>query len=145
MTDPKGALLPMPSSSTPSWSFTATMGSILVSFIILSVIAMTNAKGALPLATSNTPLWFHMITANMGSILFPCIILSMLFHGLALRYPTIKQLGWIITTTSSVVMTLAGIPFMYDYFSNGGSVKYVRAIPNFSVSVCRFYQSYLAM
>ena len=74
-----------------------------------------------------------------------CIILSMFFYRLAPRYPTAKQSAWILTTISSAVMTLASIPFLYDYFSNGGSVKYVRIIPNLSVTVCRFFQSFLAM
>ena len=69
----------------------------------------------------------------------------MSFYRLAPRYPTAKQSAWILTTISSAVMTLASIPFLYDYFSNGGSVKYVRIIPNLSVTVSRFFQSYLAM
>jgi len=69
----------------------------------------------------------------------------MSFYRLAPRYPTAKQSAWILTTISSAVMTLASIPFLYDYFSNGGSVKYVRIIPNLSVTVSRFFQSYLAI
>jgi hypothetical protein len=105
--------------------------------------AMTGAKGVPPMATSNTPPWSP--TATMGSILFSCFILSMSYYRLAPRYPSTKQSAWILTTISSAVMTLASIPFLYDYFSNGGSVKYVRMIPNLSVTVSRFFQSYLAM
>ena len=105
--------------------------------------AMIGADGVLPVATLNTPPWSS--TATMGSILFSCIILSMSFYRLAPRYPTDKQSAWILTTISSAVMTLASIPFLYDYFSNGGSVKYIRIIPNLSITVSRFFQSYLAM
>jgi len=104
---------------------------------------MTGANGVFPMATSNTPPWSS--TATMGSILFSCIILSMSYYRLAPRYPTAKQSAWILTTISSAVMTLASIPFLYDYFSNGGNVKYVRMIPNLSVTISRFFQSYLAM
>ena len=105
--------------------------------------AMTGAKGVPPLATSNTPPW--SFTATMGSILFSCVFLSMSYYRLAPRYPAVKQSAWILTTISSAIMTLASIPFLYDYFSNGGSVKYVRVIPNFSVTVSRFFQAYLVM
>jgi len=105
--------------------------------------AMTGANGVFTMATSNTPPWSS--TATLGSILFSCIILSISFYRLAPRYPTAKQSAWILTTISSAVMTLASIPFLYDYFSNGGSVKYVRTIPNLTVTVSRFFQSYLAM
>jgi len=69
----------------------------------------------------------------------------MSYYRLAPRYPSVKQSAWILTTVSSAVMTLASIPFLYDYFSNGGSVKYIRIIPNLSITVSRFFQSYLAM
>lgn len=42
-------------------------------------------------------------------------------------------------------MTLASLPFLYDYFSHGASVKYVRNVPNLSVAANRFFQSYLAI
>ena len=69
----------------------------------------------------------------------------MSYYRLAPRYPTAKQLAWILTTISSAIMTLASIPFLYDYFSNGASVKSVRIIPNLSVTISRFFQSYLAV
>jgi hypothetical protein len=76
-------------------------------------------------------------------ILFSSAILSMAYHLLAPHYPTAKKSAWILTTFSSTVMTLSSLPFLYDYFSNGGSVKYVRDIPKFSVAINRFFQSYL--
>ena len=102
--------------------------------------AMTGANGV---ATTNTPPWSS--TATMAWVLFSWIILSISFYRLAPRYPTAKQSAWILTTISSAVMTLSSIPFLYDYFSNGGSVKYVRMIPSLSISVSRFFQSYLVM
>ena len=135
----------MVTSKTPPWSFTATISSILLSCIVLLISAMTGAKAkdVLPMATSYTSPW--SFTATMGSILFSCIILSMAFYLLAPRYPTAKKSAWILATITCIVMILSSIPFLYDYFSNGGSVKYVRMIPNLSVTACRFYQSYLAM
>ena len=105
--------------------------------------ALTGAKGVPPMATSNTPPWSS--TTTMGSILFSCFILAMSYYRLAPRYPSVKQSAWILTTFSSAIMTLASTPFLYDYFSNGGSVKYIRIIPNLSITVSRFFQSYLAM
>ena len=131
------------SNTNPPWSSTATMGSILFSCFILSMSAMIGAKGGLPKAPSNTSPW--SFTASVGSILFSCIILSMAYYQLAPRYQTAKQLRWILTTITSAVMILASIPFLYDYFSNGGSVKCIRILPNLSVTACRFFQSFLAM
>lgn len=62
---------------------------------------------------------------------------------MAARYTTAKQSAWILTTISSAIMTLASLPFLYDYFSNGGSVKYVRVMPSLSIAANRFFQSYL--
>ena len=42
-------------------------------------------------------------------------------------------------------MTLVSLPFLYDYFSNGGSVKYIRTVPNLAVAANRFFQSYMAV
>jgi hypothetical protein len=105
--------------------------------------AMAGANGVPPMVASNIPPWSSPTTA--GSILFSCFILLMSFYRLAPRYASVKQSAWILTTISSAVMTLASLPFLYDYFSNGGSVKYVRIIPNFSLAATRFFQSYLVM
>lgn len=41
-------------------------------------------------------------------------------------------------------MSVASLPFLWDYFLGGGSVKHIRALPVFAISVNRFFQSYLA-
>jgi hypothetical protein len=92
--------------------------------------------------TSNTP-WSSTTTAS--SIIFSCIIFSMSFYRLApTHYPSVKQSAWILTAISSAVMSLASLPFLYDYLSNGGDVKSIRDIPNLSLAACRFFQSHLA-
>lgn len=96
------------------------------------------------MATSNnSQLWYFTTSGGSLMILFSSVILSMAYHRLAPLYPTVRKSAWILTTISSTVMTLSSLPFLYDYFSHGGSVKYVRDIPRFSVAVNRFFQSYL--
>ena len=137
-------VLPMATSNTPTWSSIAGIGPILFSCSILSISVMIGSNVVLPSPNAtNTPPW--SFTASVGSILFSCIILSMSYYRLAPRYPSAKQSAWILTTFSSTVMSLASIPFLYDYFSYGGSVKYVRTMPNLSIIVSRFFQSYLAV
>ncbi|KAF8800051.1 hypothetical protein BYT27DRAFT_7227575 [Phlegmacium glaucopus] len=104
---------------------------------------MAGANGALPMVSLPNPSWFS--TSSIGSLLLSCMILSTSYYRLSPRYSTTKQSAWILTTISSAVMTLASLPFLYDYFSNGGSVKYVRTVPNLSVAANRFFQSYLAI
>ncbi|EDR04263.1 uncharacterized protein LACBIDRAFT_304801 [Laccaria bicolor S238N-H82] len=71
--------------------------------------------------------------------------LSASYYSLAPRYGTPKQTSWILTTVSSAVMTIASLPFLYDYFSYGGSVKHVRTLPMLSIAATRFFQTYLAV
>ncbi|KAF5353697.1 hypothetical protein D9758_008682 [Tetrapyrgos nigripes] len=56
---------------------------------------------------------------------------------------TERKLSWIITSVASLVMTVQSIPFLYDYFMSGGSVKSVRAAPTLAVAANRFFQAYL--
>ncbi|KAJ3860944.1 hypothetical protein EV359DRAFT_74931 [Lentinula novae-zelandiae] len=56
---------------------------------------------------------------------------------------TSKQVAWIITTTASFVMTIASLPFVWDYFAGRGDVKRVGAFPELAVPANRFFQAYL--
>lgn len=56
-----------------------------------------------------------------------------------------KQTSWILTAISSATMSLASLPFLWDFLANGGSVQHVRtSLPVFAVWVNRFFQAYLA-
>ncbi|KAK7451296.1 hypothetical protein VKT23_012637 [Stygiomarasmius scandens] len=59
------------------------------------------------------------------------------------RKKTEKKLSWIITSIASLIMTLQSIPFLYDYFESGGSVRDVRTAPTLAVAANRFFQAYL--
>ena len=101
------------------------------------------------MATSNTPPWSSTATTT-GSIFFSCFLLSMSFLPTASGYalPNCQTIrldhNSYFKANSSTVVTLTSIPFLYDYFSNGGNMKYIRSIPNLSVMVCRSFQSYMA-
>ncbi|KAJ4469892.1 hypothetical protein J3R30DRAFT_1522572 [Lentinula aciculospora] len=58
-------------------------------------------------------------------------------------FTSAKQVAWIITTTASFVMTIASLPFVWDYFAGRGDVKRVRAFPELAVTANRFFQAYL--
>jgi hypothetical protein len=66
-----------------------------------------------------------------------------LYHLLAPLYSTPKQLSWILTTTSSAVMTISSIPFFVDFITNGGNVADVRLSPVFAYAANRIFQAYL--
>ena len=104
--------------------------------------AMTGAKGVPPIATSNTPQWSS--TATMGSILFSASSFQCSFTDwlLATQLPN-NQLGF--SQLSPVQLWLLLVFLFYMITFQMGSVKYVRIIPNLSVTVCRFFQSFLAM
>ncbi|KAF8066611.1 hypothetical protein FPV67DRAFT_1416858 [Lyophyllum atratum] len=66
------------------------------------------------------------------------------FHLLAPFFPSTKQTSWILTTLASAGMSLASLPFLWDYLSNEGRVTHVRTLPAFAVMANRFFQAYLA-
>jgi hypothetical protein len=66
-----------------------------------------------------------------------------LYHLLAPMYSTPKQLSWILTTTSSAVMTISSLPFILDYITARGSVVDVRLSPVFAYIANRIFQAYL--
>ncbi|KIK63437.1 hypothetical protein GYMLUDRAFT_241915 [Collybiopsis luxurians FD-317 M1] len=65
------------------------------------------------------------------------------FAGSRFGITTPKQVSWIITTLASFTMTVASLPFVYDYFAGRGDVKGVRAFPELAVFANRFFQGYL--
>jgi len=76
---------------------------------------------------------------------FISILLSFLvvYHMLAPLYSTPKQLSWVLTSVASAGMTIASLPFMWDYLTSGGNVQSVRTLPVLSLAVNRFFQAYL--
>ncbi|KAJ3994601.1 hypothetical protein F5050DRAFT_1713551 [Lentinula boryana] len=58
-------------------------------------------------------------------------------------FTSAKQVAWIITTAASFIMTIASVPFVWDYFAGRGDVKRVRAFPELAVVANRFFQAYL--
>jgi len=88
-----------------------------------------------------------LFNEHMHMLLFSPFFLSFLglamsYHLMALLCPTTKQASWILTTISSGVMSLASMPFLWAYLTGGG-MKSIRVLPQFAVSVVRFFQAYL--
>lgn len=108
--------------------------------------AMAGANGAPSMvsqaSTSNIP-WSS--STSISSVIVSCIILSTSYYKLSPRWSNAKQSAWILTTISSAIMSLVSLPFLYDYFVNGGNVKYIRTLPNFAIAANRFFQSYLVV
>lgn len=85
-------------------------------------------------------LWdvFHSSTFITALLAF-CTI----YHYLASLYTTPKQLSWILTTVASATMTLASVPFVWDYISSGGDVTSVRTFSSLTYITTRIFQAYL--
>ena len=78
------------------------------------------------------------------SILIGAAILFLsVFLYFAPGYPLSKQRAWILTAVGSSTMSLASLPFVYDFLKSGTLAALVRR-PWLSDSACRFFQSYLA-
>jgi hypothetical protein len=73
-----------------------------------------------------------------------CLALATFYHVLAPIFPNVKQSSWILTTLTSAVMSIVSMPFLWDYFVGGWSVKSVRTLPILSVTAVRFFQAHLA-
>lgn len=69
--------------------------------------------------------------------------LLVLYHACAQRFNTLKQLSWILTVASSLVMTFASLPFVYDLLVARGRVSSVNIRQNFAATILRFFQAYL--
>jgi hypothetical protein len=85
---------------------------------------------------------YYALTSSPFLMSFMGLVLSFFFASP--RYPATKQTSWILTTISSFVMSVASFPFLWDYCIGGGSVKHIRTLPVFAISINRFFQSYLA-
>ncbi|KAK0199639.1 hypothetical protein DFS33DRAFT_1267464 [Desarmillaria ectypa] len=84
-----------------------------------------------------------MVPAKQYSVVAQSFVaLFCVYHLLAPRFATSKQLSWIITTVVSCIMTLTSLPFLWDYATNH-SVKDVAHIPHLAVPANRFFQAYL--
>jgi hypothetical protein len=86
--------------------------------------------------------------AILGYISSPFFIsllaLATSYHILAPLFPTVKQKSWILTAITSAVMSMGSLPFLWDYFVGGCSVKNVRMASTFSVIAVRYFQAHLA-
>ncbi|RDB16601.1 hypothetical protein Hypma_002800 [Hypsizygus marmoreus] len=93
----------------------------------------------------DTTLLHDSILRFTSSTLFLSFLgLVLAFHLLVSTHATTRQTSWILTTITSGIMSLASLPFLWDYISKGGSVKYIRTLPAFAVAMNRFFQAYLA-
>jgi hypothetical protein len=73
--------------------------------------------------------------------LISLLALATSYHILAPLFPTVKQKSWILTAITSGVMSMASLPFLWDYFVGGCSVKNVRLASTFSVNMVRYFQA----
>jgi hypothetical protein len=76
--------------------------------------------------------------------LISLLALATFYHILAPLFPTVKQKSWILTAFTSAVMSLASLPFLWDYLVGGCSVKNVRMSSTFTVIIVRYFQAHLA-
>ncbi|KAH6601303.1 hypothetical protein BASA50_001696 [Batrachochytrium salamandrivorans] len=81
---------------------------------------------------------------------FSCalVVQAILFFGTRRLWPwaftTSAQTSWILTTTSSVFMTLASLPFLFDYLTHGSDLSRMPLLNSPSAVVCSmFFISYL--
>lgn len=65
------------------------------------------------------------------------------YHLLCPVYTTSKQLSWILTTVTSAIMTIASLPFLWRYFTSGGSVTSIPALSWLAEAANRLFQAYL--
>ncbi|TFK47417.1 hypothetical protein OE88DRAFT_1608767, partial [Heliocybe sulcata] len=61
----------------------------------------------------------------------------------ATRELTPKQRSWLLTTVASAVVTLASLPFVWDYLRSRGDVAQVRSSPHLAYMTNRIFQGYL--
>ncbi|KAJ3874155.1 hypothetical protein F5051DRAFT_379902 [Lentinula edodes] len=73
------------------------------------------------------------------------VALILVYHVFARPsgFTSSKQVAWIITTTASFVMTIASLPFVWDYFAGRGDVKRVGAFPELAAPANRVFRAYL--
>ena len=85
--------------------------------------------------------------ATLGSLSSPFVLsllaLATSYHVIAPAFPNVKQASWILTTITSATMSITSLPFLWDYFAGGWSVRNVRTLPMLSVTVVRFFQAHL--
>lgn len=104
-----------------------------------STAAMDVAKAILPKFDEHSP-----VLAFSSPFFLSFFGLALSFLVLKSRYSTAKQQSWIITTMASGIMSLASLPFLWD-FLRGGSVRDVRTWPSFAILMNRFFQGYLVV
>jgi len=101
--------------------------------------AMDVAEAILPKFDEHSPVF------TLSSPFFlSCFGLALSFLVLKSRYSTAKQRAWIITTMASGIMSLASLPFLWDFLTRG-TVRDVRAWPRFAILMNRFFQGYLVV
>lgn len=71
------------------------------------------------------------------------VVLTLVFYLASPHFPTTKQRSWILTTTSSAVMSISSLPLAYDYFSSYGDITRIHQSSMWTYCACRFFQAYL--
>lgn len=71
------------------------------------------------------------------------VVLTLVFYLASPHFPTTKQRSWILTTTSSAVMSIASLPLAYDYLSSYGDITRIQPSSMWTYCACRFFQAYL--
>ncbi|TDL20511.1 hypothetical protein BD410DRAFT_772444 [Rickenella mellea] len=99
----------------------------------MSLTNLTTTPPPISPPPTDTP---HVFTPTL-------LLFCVAYYTLAPNYPTAKKRAWILTLIGSTVMTLASLPFVYDYIRAGWSVSGVRTGTPFAVAVSRVFQAYL--
>ncbi|KAJ6463130.1 hypothetical protein C8R47DRAFT_992753 [Mycena vitilis] len=83
------------------------------------------------------------IDLSTTPIFFPALLtLCAAYPAFAPHFSAERQRAWILTTLASSLMTLASLPFVFDYFSHGG-IASIQARAGLAEAVNRFFQAYL--
>ncbi|EIW75447.1 hypothetical protein CONPUDRAFT_85277 [Coniophora puteana RWD-64-598 SS2] len=85
----------------------------------------------------------HIEHLQLNALFISLASLVVLYHAIAPFFPNDKQKSWILTTISSASMTLASLPFVWDYATTGGTITDVRHFDVWAYYTCRFFQAYL--
>ncbi|KZT25534.1 hypothetical protein NEOLEDRAFT_1114341 [Neolentinus lepideus HHB14362 ss-1] len=80
-----------------------------------------------------------------SNVLVPSLLAYVSFYHFfaATRELTPKQRSWLLTTVASGIVTLASLPFVWDYIRSEGDVARVRLSPHLAYITTRIFQGYL--
>ncbi|PVZ97825.1 hypothetical protein BB558_006200 [Smittium angustum] len=73
------------------------------------------------------------------------LVLNLIFFVIQKNqiFTTKKQLAWILTFTTTVTVTVASLPYMYQLFRHNLDITKLVYSDTFSIMICGFFESYL--